>query len=100
MKTRYLATRLSTVLLFCSLAGLALTPSRAARPNGAAARPFYLVAHNPNTLAEAQDALERGCNALEPDVTTCTYGSNHPCSDTSGGSGFTTTTTSLRHGPS
>ena len=85
MKTRYLATRLSTMMLACSLAGLVPTPSPAARPNGAAPRPFYLVAHNPNTLAEAQDALERGCNALEPDVTTCTYGINNPCSDGSGG---------------
>jgi hypothetical protein len=85
MKTHPLSARLSAVLVCCSLAGLALTPSRAARPNGAAPRPFYLVAHNPNTLAEAQAALERGCNALEPDVTECTYGPNHPCSDGSGG---------------
>ena len=36
--------------------------------NGAHRRPFYIVAHNPNTLAEARDALAMGANALGPDV--------------------------------
>ena len=36
--------------------------------NGASRRPFYVFAHNPNTLAEAESALSYGANALEPDV--------------------------------
>lgn len=31
-------------------------------------RPFYIVAHNPNSLEETKDFLEKGVNALEPDV--------------------------------
>ena len=37
-------------------------------PNGTAPRPFYVVAHNPNTLDMAELALLSGANALEPDV--------------------------------
>ena len=37
--------------------------------NGASPRPFYIVAHNPNTLADVELALQAGANALEPDVT-------------------------------
>src|SRR5262245_55494990 len=37
-------------------------------PNGQKARPFYNVAHNPNTVAEAIEALDHGANALGPDV--------------------------------
>ncbi|GAA3195094.1 PLAT/LH2 domain-containing protein [Actinocorallia longicatena] len=33
-------------------------------------RPFYIVGHNPNSLAEARADLEAGANALEPDVQT------------------------------
>jgi len=40
-----------------------LTPERAFEP-----RPFYVVAHNPNTLAEVREALADGANAIEPDV--------------------------------
>ncbi|MEY2407602.1 MAG: hypothetical protein QOF48_272 [Verrucomicrobiota bacterium] len=40
----------------------------AAPPNGAARRPFYNVGHNPNTIAEAELALQAGANALEPDI--------------------------------
>ena len=29
---------------------------------------FYIVAHNPNTVAEAEEYLKAGANALEPDV--------------------------------
>jgi len=36
--------------------------------NGTNARPFYVVAHNPNTLEETKTALEHGANALEPDL--------------------------------
>ena len=31
-------------------------------------RPFYIVAHNPNSLEETKEFLEKGVNALEPDV--------------------------------
>ena len=40
--------------------------------NGAAPRPFYVVAHNPNSTAELDNAFTHGCNALEPDITTAT----------------------------
>ena len=53
------------------LAGLVLpsivpTPAQA----GASGRPFYIVAHNPNRLADARSELRNGANALEPDVNT------------------------------
>jgi hypothetical protein len=38
--------------------------------NGSDPRPFYVVAHNPNTLHDAEVALQAGANALEPDITT------------------------------
>ena len=31
-------------------------------------RKFYIIAHNPNTLAETEEFLKAGANALEPDV--------------------------------
>lgn len=31
-------------------------------------RKFYIIAHNPNTLREAEDFLKAGANALEPDI--------------------------------
>ena len=31
-------------------------------------RPFYIIAHNPNTVEDAINALKDGANALEPDV--------------------------------
>src|SRR3569832_497825 len=31
-------------------------------------RKFYIIAHNPNTLAEVEAFLQAGANALEPDV--------------------------------
>ena len=44
--------------------------------NGSDPRPFYIIAHNPNTIAEVDAALQVGgadadplANALEPDVT-------------------------------
>ena len=37
-------------------------------PNGTDPRPFYVVAHNPNTLDMALLAVENGANALEPDI--------------------------------
>src|SRR5258707_585351 len=29
---------------------------------------FYIIAHNPNTLGEAEDFMKAGANALEPDI--------------------------------
>lgn len=40
-----------------------LTAERAFEP-----RPFYVVGHNPNTLAEVREALAEGANVIEPDV--------------------------------
>jgi hypothetical protein len=37
--------------------------------NGASPRPFYIFAHNPNTIADVERALSQGANALEPDIT-------------------------------
>src|SRR6266851_4872590 len=37
--------------------------------NGSAPRPFYIFAHNPNTVHDAEVALQAGANALEPDIT-------------------------------
>jgi len=31
-------------------------------------RPFYIIGHNPNTIAEAEEFLKLGANALEPDI--------------------------------
>ena len=31
-------------------------------------RPFYLLAHNPNSIAAVRTALDAGANAIEPDV--------------------------------
>lgn len=31
-------------------------------------RPFYVIAHNPNTIEEAEAYLQAGVNALEPDI--------------------------------
>jgi hypothetical protein len=31
-------------------------------------RPFYIIAHNPNTIKEAEEFLQAGANALEPDI--------------------------------
>src|SRR5437764_12930842 len=42
--------------------------------NGASRRPFFVFAHNPNTLEDAQAALGQGANALEPDVQVGTAG--------------------------
>jgi glycerophosphoryl diester phosphodiesterase len=33
-----------------------------------APRPFYVVGHNPNTIAEVNAALDAGANAIEPDL--------------------------------
>ncbi len=42
--------------------------------NGSSPRPFYVFAHNPNTLESVTNALMNGCNAFEPDISTVTCG--------------------------
>ena len=37
--------------------------------NGAHPRPFYVFAHNPNTLWQVEADVSAGANALEPDIT-------------------------------
>ncbi|MFF1635628.1 PLAT/LH2 domain-containing protein [Leifsonia sp. NPDC058248] len=37
-------------------------------PQSFGPRPFYIVGHNPNTVADAVDAVIHGANGLEPDV--------------------------------
>lgn len=31
-------------------------------------RPFYIIGHNPNTVEDAAEYIEAGCNAIEPDI--------------------------------
>jgi hypothetical protein len=40
--------------------------------NGAAPRPFYIFAHNPNSPHDVEVSLQAGANALEPDITATT----------------------------
>jgi glycerophosphoryl diester phosphodiesterase len=40
----------------------------AAAQSGNVPRPFYVVGHNPNTIADVHTALDSGANAIEPDV--------------------------------
>ncbi len=54
------------VLIAVLLSGLALQASQPL--NGAPRRPFYIFGHNPNTVQLVHDDLNRGANALEPDV--------------------------------
>ena len=66
----------SRVLTLAAHLLLAFAPAALATPptplNGAQPRPFYLFAHNPNTLEDVEDALKKGFNALEPDITEIT----------------------------
>jgi glycerophosphoryl diester phosphodiesterase len=39
-----------------------------AAQSGNVPRPFYIVGHNPNTIADVHAALDAGANAIEPDV--------------------------------
>jgi hypothetical protein len=50
------------------VAAAGVRASAAGGPNGTDPRPFYVIAHNPNTLEMAELALISGANALEPDV--------------------------------
>src|SRR5262245_423213 len=60
------------ISLFALALVLTVAPRASAQPgsgpNGTDPRPFYNIAHNPNTLAMAELALVNGANALEPDV--------------------------------
>jgi hypothetical protein len=58
---------LSIVALVLALEGGARLSAQTG-PNGTNPRPFWVVAHNPNTLEMAELALLSGANALEPDV--------------------------------
>ena len=46
--------------------------------NGSDPRPFYIFAHNPNTVHDAEVALQAGANALEPDVTIAEPDTSNP----------------------
>src|ERR1700758_2437576 len=46
--------------------------------NGSDPRPFYIFAHNPNTVHDAEVALQAGANALEPDVTVAEPDTDNP----------------------
>ena len=50
------------------LQGVRCYPNKSVALNGAKKRPFWIYAHNPNTLEEAEQALKDGANALEPDI--------------------------------
>src|SRR5881394_723009 len=63
---------LAVPLLFASGPGGLASPFTPL--NGAQPRPFYVFAHNPNTLEGVTNALKNGCNALEPDIATVTCG--------------------------
>ena len=49
--------------------------------NGTSPRPFYVFAHNPNTLQEVSSAFAFGANALEPDVTLATCNTGNALDD-------------------
>ncbi|MFO0665475.1 MAG: PLAT/LH2 domain-containing protein [Polyangiaceae bacterium] len=42
-------------------------------------RPFYVVGHNPNTIAEVNAALAAGANAIEPDINVYKNNANELC---------------------
>ena len=73
---------IALVMMLGFLAALATVQAWAENTplNGAAPRPFYAVAHNTNTLEEAELALQHGANALEPDFMVLPSGSHlaHP----------------------
>lgn len=58
---------LSAAAMAMALAGAARLSAQTGL-NGTDARPFYVMAHNPNTLEDALTAVEHGANALEPDL--------------------------------
>lgn len=42
-------------------------------------RPFYVVGHNPNTIADVLKALDGGANAIEPDVNVFSHDETQLC---------------------
>jgi hypothetical protein len=68
------------VFVFCiaTIAASGLRASAQTGPNGTEARPFYVIGHNPNTVADAQLAVESGANMIEPDLVILPAGSHDP----------------------
>lgn len=58
---------LFAVALVLAVAGAARLSAQNG-PNGTNPRPFYVIAHNPNTVVDAFFGLLAGANALEPDL--------------------------------
>ncbi len=69
MKKDLSFSRMIWVAVLASLGAGLLRAAPPADGNGAAPRPFYVVAHNPNKVSDVEAALLAGANALEPDVT-------------------------------
>jgi len=77
-------TPLLTLMMHLTLSSVMVSPARAVGGsltvlNGSDPRPFYIMAHNPNTPEEVDAALQVGgvdadplANALEPDITLAT----------------------------
>src|ERR1700687_5001493 len=60
---------LVVLMLQALLAFIPLGPAAAGTGlNGTDARPFYIFGHIPNTLGEAESAIQAGANAPQPDV--------------------------------
>jgi hypothetical protein len=70
-RKKFLAALAALLLLTSSRPGFA---SQNTPLNGSSPRPFYVIAHNPDTLADVEDALGAGANALGPDI-----GALDPC---------------------
>jgi hypothetical protein len=56
--------------VLCGGGGAAYASEGTTALNGADPRPFYIFAHNPNTIGDVEVSLAAGATALEPDVTT------------------------------
>ena len=88
LRAKYGVASASSVSLLTLVAHLLLTlntvsPARAEGGsqtflNGSAPRPFYIFAHNPNTVHDAEVALQAGANALEPDITVAEPDTDNP----------------------
>jgi PLAT/LH2 domain len=52
----------------CGVSSGPAQPVSVVAPAAFGPRPFYVVGHNPNTIAEAKKDVNSGANALEPDV--------------------------------
>src|SRR5258705_9146687 len=92
--------KITLSLLTSALLSFGLTPIVSASPptplNGAQPRPFYMVAHNPNTLKDVEDALKKGFNALEPDITEITCGGEEVLIDFDSDAGVPTCAAEIR----